>query len=107
MRHKKLRCFIISMVATLCATALFFGLLTVDYNSRWVAFGNDHPIACVITTQNGKRQIEVNVMGEEKAIDITPGYQVVQWTEQGAKWFADVWSSVFADICKVFANLQK
>lgn len=105
MKSKRLRCFFISMIATLCVFAFVFGLLMVDYTSRWVAFGNDEPIACIVTTQDGKKEIEINVMGRKSAIDVTAGSRAAEWTEQGVRWAADALASVYSDICKTVSNL--
>ena len=109
MKSKKMRYFFTSMGTTLCVAVFCFGVLAVDYNTRWVGFGNDAPIACVTTTQQGEKELEINAMGAEHAVDITAGYKAAKWTkktaqqtaqwaknaaQQTAKWVTDVYDDI-------------
>lgn len=125
MKSKNVRRFFASMVVTFCVVTLFLGIITVDYNTRWVGFGNDMPIACITTTQQGTKQVEINTMGIKQAVDITAGYKAVKWTKQSAgevaQWAeqsvkqAEKWAQIIAEwvtvvyneICKIWVYLFK
>ena len=106
-KSKNIRCFFTAMVVTLCLAACGLGIVTVDYNTRWVGFGNDAPVACVTTTPQGAKKFEINALGIEKSVDITAGYKAAQWTEQAAQQAAELAVAVYDDICKMFSQLCK
>ena len=59
---------------TLCVILLGCGLLTVDYNTRWIGFGDDSPMVGLIVTADGGNALEIKVMGTEETLDFT-GFQ--------------------------------
>lgn len=46
------RIFIVSFFSTLCAAALIFGLMEVDYQSRRIGFGDEKTLVYEITGKN-------------------------------------------------------
>lgn len=104
---KYVKYFFISMVVTLCLSVCLMGAIVVDYNTRWVGFGNDAPIACVTTTPHGEKKLEVNALGMEKSVDITAAYKTVQWTEQTAQQAGELIVAIYDDICKTLSQLFK
>ena len=106
-KRKNVRCFFTAMVVTLCLSACVFGMLAVDYNTRWVGFGNNAPIACVTTTPQGGKKFEINALGVERSVDITAGYKAAEWTQKAAQQTGELIVAIYDDICNMFSHLVK
>ncbi len=68
---------------------LVCGLVTADYHTRWIGFGDDTPIACVVPAENGRKILQIRTMGSNRSIDVTGGFEAVErvkgFLEQAAK----------------------
>jgi hypothetical protein len=106
-KSKNVRYFFTSMMVTLCVAFCIMGIITVDYNTRWVGFGNDAPIACVTTSQQGAKTFDIHVMGVEKSVDVSSLYKATRWTQQAAQQAAELIVAVYDDIWKMFTQLFK
>ncbi len=106
-KSKNVRYFFTSMIVTLCIASCVMGIITVDYNTRWVGFGNDAPVACVTTTQQGAKTFDIHVMGVDKSVDISVAYNATRWTQQAAQQAAELIVAIYDDIWKMFTQLFK
>lgn len=82
---KKARCFWASFMTTLCLILLGCGLITADYNTRWVGFGKAAPVAGVISEESGQIKLEIDTMGIEQRLDITQLWNAGQAAIQSAE----------------------
>ena len=78
---KEARCFLTSMLTTLCLIGLCAGLAAADYHTRWIGFGRKEPIVCIAAAESGRKELKIDTMGVQKSIDITP---VWEFSEQVA-----------------------
>lgn len=73
---KNARYFWGSMIASLCAIGLFCGLVTADYNTRWVGLGDPEPVACLNRLPDGRTHLKINSLGFRGEYDITNFWNV-------------------------------
>lgn len=74
---------------TLCVILLVCGIIVVDYNTRWIGFGNNDPIACISRTEDGGRKLEIHVLGNSHSIDITDQINWLEKTEEELQGIAE------------------
>ncbi len=74
---KNARYFWGSFSITLCVILLACGLITADYHTRWIGFGDDTPIACIVPAENGRKILQIRALGANRSIDVTGGFEAV------------------------------
>ena len=80
---KERRCFWASFFTTLCLIMLVCGMITVDYQSARVGFGQSQPLIRILVSEE-KTSLSINIMGAGGEWDITALDQWVQNAENVA-----------------------
>lgn len=79
---KRNRRILTSMILTLLVSALVGGIAVADRNIRRMGFGDDRPMVG-ITSQNGKQNLEVCLMGQTYAMDVTGVVTLARQAKEG------------------------